>query len=238
MIVPAQQLVFDLGHGTSFAEDDFIVSDTNQLAFDHIKKYPDWPGSLTLISGPAKSGKSHLAGIWAHLSGASPVERANLAAQAGRTGTDPLVIDDIDRAGLDEHQLFHLLNQSMRDHRPVLMTARSPVPEWPFTTDDVKSRARLAAHFGVEAADDTQLSQMFVKLLSDRQLRVEPKTIAYLVARMERSPEEVVAMTGLLDSLALIRGRAIGRGIAAEALALRAVARGDSPEDSDQENKG
>ena len=45
----------------------------------------------------------------------------------------------------DAAGLFHLLNQSMRDHRPMLLTAREPVANWPFTTNDLKSRARLAA---------------------------------------------------------------------------------------------
>lgn len=224
MTARAEQLTFDLGHATSFAEDDFIVSEVNRLAFEHIRAYPNWPVSLTLITGPAKTGKSHLAGIWLNLSGGRQVSPETLK-QAAADPDTPLLIEDADRAGYEEHALFHLLNQSMRDHRPVLMTARAPVPEWPFTTNDVKSRARLAAHFPVEAADDTQLSQMFVKLLADRQLRVEPKTIAYLVARMERSPEEVVALTALLDSLALSKGRAIGRGLAAEALVLRDAAR-------------
>ena len=79
-------------------------------------------------------------------------------------GQAPLVLEDVDRAGLDEAALFHLLNQSMRDRRPLLLTAREPVANWPFATDDLKSRARLAARFGMASSDDIQLSQMFVKL--------------------------------------------------------------------------
>jgi chromosomal replication initiation ATPase DnaA len=79
----------------------------------------------------------------------------------------------------------------------------------------------LAAAFTVEQADDTQLTQLMVKLFSDRQVTVEAKVIAYLVARMERSPEEAVALAELTDRIALARGTAITRFIAAEALALR-----------------
>ena len=57
----------------------------------------------------------------------------------------PLVIEDVDRAGYDEAGLFHLLNQSMRDGRPLLMTAREGIANWPYSTDDVRSRARRAA---------------------------------------------------------------------------------------------
>lgn len=225
----ARQLVLDLGHTTSFAVEDFIVSAANRLAFDHVQSFPNWASSMSLMTGPAKSGKSHLAQIWARRAEAGFVTSDNLAEVSRHAEARPLLIDDIDRSGLDEHLLFHLLNQSMRDHRPLLMVARADVNEWPFETDDVKSRARLAANFAVEPADDTQLSQMFAKLLADRQLRVDPKTIAYLVARMERSHEEVVALTDLLDRLALTRGRAIGRSIAAEALAQRDRMRGLFP---------
>jgi chromosomal replication initiation ATPase DnaA len=131
------------------------------------------------------------------------------------------LIEDVDRAGYEETALFHLLNQSMRDQRPLLMTARESVANWPFQTDDLKSRARLAALFTLALSDDIQLSQMFVKLFADRQVAVDPRVIGFLVARMERSPEEAVSLADLLDRMALSRGTAITRGLAAEALALR-----------------
>jgi chromosomal replication initiation ATPase DnaA len=94
---------------------------------------------------------------------------------------------------------------------------------WPFETDDLKSRARLAARFTVALTDDIQLSQMFVKLFGDRQVAVDPKTISYLVARMERSPEEAVTLVELVDRIALSRGTAITRSVAAAALAERGI---------------
>jgi chromosomal replication initiation ATPase DnaA len=223
------QLALDLGHEVSHAEADFIVGEGNRLAYGHILAWPDWPGPLTLIEGPAGVGKSHLARIWAERAEAeyaSPMTAEELS-RAG--GTGPLVVEDADRAGYDEAALFHLLNQSMRDRRPVLLTARQPVANWPFATDDLKSRARLAARFGMALSDDIQLSQMFVKLFQDRQVTVEPRTIGYLVARMERSPAEAVALAEMLDRMALERGVAITRALAAEALARRGAAA-----DSDQ----
>jgi chromosomal replication initiation ATPase DnaA len=215
------QLPLELGHEPSLAEADFVVSEANRLAYFHILAYPNWPGPLTLIIGPPKSGKSHLARIFADRTGAiSPAvdEIEQLASTGGRA---PLVVEDIDQRGYDETALFHLLNQSMRDERPLLLTARDSIPLWPFRTEDLRSRARLAAVFTVEQADDTQLTQLMVKLFSDRQVTVEKRVIAYLVARMERSPEEAVALAELTDRIALARGTAITRFIAAEALALR-----------------
>jgi chromosomal replication initiation ATPase DnaA len=221
-----EQLALELGHSTSFAREDFLCTDGNRLAYDHLLSFPDWPGPLTLITGPAKSGKSHLAAIWAAHAGALRPEPKKVEQWARAGGKTPLVLEDIDRVKLGEHGLFHLLNQSIREQRPLLMTARNPIRAWPFKTNDVKSRARLAAHFSVAAADDTLLAQMFIKIFSDRQIEVEAKTISYVVARMERSPQEVVLLAELMDRIAIARGKPVTRTIAAAALKERSAQSG------------
>ena len=221
------QLPLELGHSPSHAEADFILGEGNELAYAHVVAFPNWAGPLTLLTGPAKSGKSHLARIWAARADARIAEPVEVESLSREAGTGPLVVEDVDRLDYEEAALFHLLNQSMRDRRPLLMTARDTVAEWPFRTDDLKSRARLAAHFSVRTTDDIQLSHMLVKLFGDRQVSVDPKVISYLVARMERSVEEAVILAQMLDEMALARGSAITRGLAAEVLALRGAAQDD-----------
>jgi chromosomal replication initiation ATPase DnaA len=216
-----EQLALELGHSTSFAREDFLVTDGNRLAYEHLLSFPNWPGALTLITGPAKSGKSHLAAIWAAHAGALRPDLKKIEHMARAGGKTPLVLEDIERTKISEHGLFHLLNQSMREQRPLLITARDPVRAWPFKTDDVKSRARLAAHFSLAGVDDALLAQMFAKIFSDRQIEVEAKTISYVVARMERSPEEVVILAALMDRIAISGARAITRNVAAAALEQR-----------------
>ena len=133
----AGQLPFDYGHEPSHLEDDFIEGDGNHLALAHIRAFPHWPHPLTLIEGPPKSGKSHLARIWAQRAGALPATPQSAELLAGDGGTAPVLIEDIERSGYAEPALFHLLNQSMRDGRPVLMTTRSAIANWPFGTDEV-----------------------------------------------------------------------------------------------------
>ena len=221
---PDGQLPFDYGHTPSHHEDDFIEGEGNSLALAHVRAFPAWAHPLTLIEGPPKSGKSHLSRIFADRADAL-VATPQIAERLAREGgTQPIVVEDVERSGYAEPAVFHLLNQSMRDRRPVLMTTREPIANWPFETDDLKSRARLAQRFTLALSDDIQLSQMFVKLFGDRQVAVDPKVIAYLVARMERSPEETVALAETVDRLALARGSAITRRIAALALAARGVA--------------
>lgn len=221
MLFERGQIPLEFGHNPALGEADFVVSDTNRLAYAHIISYPSWPAPLTLLQGPPKSGKSHLARIFADRSGAIAPEPEALEDLARTGGNAPLIIEDADRREYEESALFHLLNQSMRDHRALLITARDSIGNWPYRTEDVLSRARLAALFTLDEADDVQLQQMLVKLFGDRQVTVDPKVVAYVAARMERSPEEAVILVGLLDRLALGRGTAVTRSVAAEALALR-----------------
>ncbi|HTM78422.1 MAG TPA: hypothetical protein VL133_12430, partial [Devosia sp.] len=232
---PTGQLPLELGHVVAHGEADFLVGEGNELAYGRIVAFPHWGDPLTLISGPAKSGKSHLARIFADRSGAHFVGVSELVALARDGGRHPLVIEDVDRAGYDEAGLFHLLNQAMRDQRPMLMTARQDIALWPFATDDVRSRARRATAFSVAMSDDIQLSQMFVKLFGDRQVTVDPKIISYLVARMERSTAEAVILADLMDHLALAKGTAITRTIAADALDRRRAARGETQHEPDRD---
>ncbi len=230
---PRGQLTLELGHTPAQGEADFLVGEGNALAHGRIMAFPHWPDPVTLVTGPPKSGKSHLARIFADRSGARFAGIEDLKSLATEGGIAPVIVEDVDRLDYDEAGLFHLLNQSMRERRPILLTAREDIANWPLATDDVRSRARRAAAYTLELTDDIQLSQMFVKLFGDRQIKVDPKIIGYLVARMERSAEEVVILADLMDRLALAKGTAITRSVAADALNRRRLARGDASLEQD-----
>jgi chromosomal replication initiation ATPase DnaA len=222
------QLTFELHHPPSHAEDDFITGDGNRLALARIRAYPDWPEPVTILTGPAASGKSHLARIFAERSGARLIGPDEIRAVLQTDAGTPLILEDADAPGVVENDLFHLLNLGHRTGRGLLLTARLPVAQWPVTTADVRSRLMRATAFELALTDDIALSQMFVKVLGDRQLRVDPRVIAYLVARMERSSAEVLALAETMDRLALARKTAINRSIAASALAQRRLERGSA----------
>ena len=66
----SSQLIFELSHTPAQGEADFLVGEGNGLAYSRIMAFPHWPDPVTLLIGPAKSGKSHLARIFADRSGA------------------------------------------------------------------------------------------------------------------------------------------------------------------------
>lgn len=227
-----RQLPLELGHEPSHAADDFLVGTGNAMAHARIQAWPHWPDGVSVLIGPPASGKSHLVRIFSDRSGAETATTGTIAAIAGNEGKAPIVVEDVDRGEYDEDALFHLLNQAMRGQRSLLLTAREDIAHWPLATDDVRSRVRRAALFRLEPSDDIELSQMMVKLFADRQIRVDPGVIAYLVARMERSQEEAALLVDDMDRLALAKGTAITRTIASETLTRRRTVLGlDRQED-------
>ena len=58
-----EQLVLALGHGVSFAREDFLEGPSNAAALALIERWPDWPARSIVLVGPEGSGKSHLAEI-------------------------------------------------------------------------------------------------------------------------------------------------------------------------------
>lgn len=233
----ARQLVLDLGHVPSHAETDFVTGPGNEIAYRHIMSYPAWPSPLTLLSGPPKSGKSHLAAIWAERASARAATPETIEALAGSPDPRPVLVEDADTGRFPESGLFHLLNHAIRSGRAVLMTAQTAPLSWPLRTEDARSRVRLALNITMAPPDDILLSQMFLKLFSDRQIAVEPGLISYLVKRMERAPNEAVALVEAMDRIALSRGSAITRAVAAEAIAMRASTHARENEDHNESDK-
>ncbi|WP_425349162.1 hypothetical protein [Methylobrevis pamukkalensis] len=63
-----------------------MVGPANATALAGLVSWPEWPGPVTLLLGPAGSGKSHLAAIFAEHAGARRFAAADLA------GLDPLAL--------------------------------------------------------------------------------------------------------------------------------------------------
>ena len=50
-------------------EEDFLLSDANRAAFDHLTRWSLWPVMATLVTGPRKSGRSLLGRIFVRKTG-------------------------------------------------------------------------------------------------------------------------------------------------------------------------
>jgi chromosomal replication initiation ATPase DnaA len=128
-----------------------------------------------------------------------------------------IVVDDAEAA--PEEALLHLYNSCAEAGIGLLVVCREAPASWPIALPDLASRLRAMLAIGIDPPDDALLGAVLVKHFADRQLRVAPAAIGYLIPRMERSFAMAATLAARLDELALATGRPIGLPLARRALA-------------------
>ncbi|MGH8262086.1 MAG: chromosomal replication initiator DnaA [Steroidobacteraceae bacterium] len=213
-----RQLALALDHAESYARDDFLSGPSNAATLALVERWPDWPTRSVALVGPQGAGKSHLAAIWAEISGARflagrALEGADLP---GSLATGALVIEDAAAATGDERALFHLLNLAREEEAFVLLTSSVAPAAWPVQIRDLGSRLRALPVVTLMPPDDALLRAVIVKLCADRHLAVDESFVAYLVTRIERSFAAARDAVLALDHEALRQQRPLTRALAVE----------------------
>ena len=218
----AEQLAFPLPRLEARGRDAFFVAPANALAVRQVEGWRDWPERKLVLTGPEGSGKTHLAHVWATLSGARVVAARALAPAAiPALAEGPVAVEDADRVAghaQAETALFHLHNLVLANGRPLLLTARRAPRHWRLALPDLRSRIEATATATLEAPDDALLAAVLVKLFADRQIAPPPRLIEYCVRRMDRSFAAARKLVAELDARALATGRPLGIALAAEVL--------------------
>jgi chromosomal replication initiation ATPase DnaA len=213
-----RQIPLDLGHRPGHSRDELVVSEANRQAVALIDAWPDWPAAVVVLAGPAGSGKSHLASIWASNANAIFVEPSGIEGWLeGASLTHPVVIDDAD-VDLDEHGLFHLINAARAAGTHILLTSRRFPSAWGVRLPDLASRLKTAATVEILEPDDHLLAAVITKLFADRQVEVEQHVVQFIVRRIERSLSTAIDIVDRLDSVALEQKTRITRALAADAI--------------------
>jgi len=191
------QIALPLDWPVADADEDFLLSDANRAAFDHLKRWSVWPVMATLLTGPRKSGRSLLGRIFVRKT-------------AGR------LFDDAENH--DEEALFHAWNQAQETRRPLLVVADRPAPAWDIRLPDLRSRLTATPHVEIGPPDDDLIVNLIMKLLGDRGIAVPPELPAFLLPRIERSYVAVQQVVDALDRAALSHHRRITVAMAKRAL--------------------
>lgn len=189
-----------------------------------LSAWTSWPSGALALVGPAQSGKSHLAAVWAKDVGGAVIAADRWAGDPEtvlNAATAPLVLEDADGpmlTGIDgETAVFTVLKAARLGHVPaVLFTARTRPAGWYARTPDLATR--LAALPIAEIGDPTDEDLQFVltKMFLDRGVNPSEALLAYVLARIERSYEAAGAVVDALDRRAMAGKRRITRALAAE----------------------
>lgn len=224
----AEQIPLAFDHGSARSRDDLLESERLAAAVSLVDAWPSWPSPVVILTGPAGSGKSHLAQIYRDQAGAVDIVPQPGQGASERAAKMPVLIEDADRDGFDEVELFHIINAVRQHGTTLLITSRTFPPSWKVTLPDLASRLKAATVVEIGAPDELLLGQLIAKLFADRQLYIDDKIVSYMVQRMERSFAAAQVVVDRLDKLALSRRVKISRSLAAEVLeAMEAAPAGD-----------
>lgn len=224
----AEQLTFDLPLRPAMGRDDFFVSSANAGAVAQIDAWQAWPMAKLILCGPAASGKTHLAHVWATMTSAQIVQAKDVAAQLeSLTDAPALVVEDADQSCDEgspskadrEEGLFHLHNALAHRGAPLLITARTPPSRWGTTLPDLASRMAQAGLAKLDAPDDALLMAVMMKRAFDRKLPLAPNILTYAAPRLERSFAAADAFIARVDALSLSQKRKPSMAHARAALA-------------------
>ena len=179
----------------SYAVDNFLSLPCNEQALTWINRYPDWPYPALIIYGERGCGKTHLLNLWKN---------------SAREGDS--AIDDADGFfghRQEEEALFHRFNTAREKQSLILMTMTKNVASQMIVLPDLKSRLMAAPQIEITSPDETDLQAILVKLFHDRQLRVEPGVISYILPRIERSFIAARTLVQKIDEGALAEKRSV-----------------------------
>jgi chromosomal replication initiation ATPase DnaA len=191
------QIALPLNWPVADSDSDFVITDANRMAFEHLRRWALWPVMATILTGPRKSGRSLLGRIFAR----------NTGGQLFDNGEEQ-----------DEEALFHAWNEAQASRKPMLIIADAPPPLWRVALPDLRSRLGATPHASIGEPDDALIGGLVTKKLGDRGIAVPADLTAYLVPRIERSYLAVQQVVDLLDRAMLSNHRRMTVPLARQAL--------------------
>jgi len=89
------------------------------------------------------------------------------------------------------------------------MTSRKPISEIDLNLEDLKSRLNSILEAKIKEPDDELMRLILVKIFNDKQLKINPNVIDFLVSRLERSYESINFFIEKIDKFSLEKGKKI-----------------------------
>ena len=210
----SKQLYFKMPNKKALGIKDYIITDSNNFAFDLIVKILKGETNLGLISGPPYSGKTHLSKIL--IKNARNYKTLYFDGDYQNIldsleASDILILENIDKVKQDksEEDLFHIINFTKENNKKLLMTSRKPISEIDLNLEDLKSRLNSILEAKIKEPDDQLMKLILIKILNDKQLKINPNVIDFLVSRLERSYESINLFIEKIDMFSLEKSKKI-----------------------------
>ena len=205
------QLTFQFPFSKKYFEQDFFVSTNNFSAFKLIESWPNWPGKWLNIFGENGSGKTHLSKILEKKYKRTKLVDARKVSNKiieDLNIIDCLIIDNFEN-NIEEDLFYSILNQSKLLENYILINSRVSINKNNFILKDLISRVKSFIFIGIELPTDDLLKVFISKILSDKQISINPKLLNFIINNVERSYEKMFKFLKELDELSLSTGKSI-----------------------------
>lgn len=210
---------------------DFMVTDCNREAFAMVAQWPHWPENGLVIYGPEGCGKTHLAHLLVdkvkktlqHGENISIVNAAQIKMRnVNRLAMENkhLVVENL-TAKADNEALFHLFNIFHNEEgRSILWTSATAPHYMHFPLKDLQSRLNMLPSIAIKDPDDQMLQMLIVKLFNDRQLRISPEILEYIIHHTQRSFFYVCRLVEEIDAVSLAYQVSVNYFVVQKALSI------------------
>lgn len=203
------QLAFEFLPKETYFRDDFILSASNEQAFNTVFSPDIWHNNMCVLTGDNGTGKSHIAHIWAAENDAKIIHAGDLKEDyiASLFSHGAAVVEDIDQLPSKESEiaLFHITNKCLQLRDSLLLTSSRPINQLKIGLSDLSSRLSLAVPARINPPDEELLDQIFWKLVADYQIEVPSNLSSFVLMRIERR------VPAIKDALNYINKRAYGQ---------------------------
>ena len=210
----SKQLYFEMPNKSALGIEDYMITDSNNFAFDLIIKMVKGEINFGLISGPPYSGKTHLSKILVKNTinyKSLYIDRDYQNILDKFESSDILILENIDKVKYDksEQDLFHIINLVKESNKKLLMTSRKSISEIDLSLEDLKSRLNSILEAKIKEPDDQLMKLILIKIFNDKQLKINPNVIDFLMSRLVRTYKSINLFIEKIDKFSLERGKNI-----------------------------
>ncbi len=194
----------------------------NFSAIQMLSRTGPWPEPALIVIGPPGAGKTHLAAVWGHVTGAADLRAGQADARAALETLEAFdhrgVLDDAD--AVEDTGWLKLLLDRVADRRgKLVMTARTAPEAWPSArVGDLASRLRALPVVALGLPDEMLLAACLRSVARDHFIALSDFQVRWLAARMDRSYLAVARIVAYISDSLAAGAPAVNRELVREAL--------------------